>query len=175
MRLAAKDDANRKEDAVDPYAPPPRTKILIAATPAVRERLSRVLKGHELTVAETAADVMSLLSSDKYGMVILSVHFDESQMFAILGDIRGHSKYRKVPIVCVLAELSEIAVEGLDHAVKAMTANGFLDLQRFPDDERGNARIRRIVDYLILIDGDLHAVSEVHDLGQVTDRRRTAR
>lgn len=163
---------------MNPYAPPPRTKILIAATPPVRERLSRVLKGHELVMAETAADVMSLLIKDRYGMVILSVHFDESQMFSILGDIRGHSKYRKVPIVCMLAErgrLSEVAVEGLDHAIKAMTANGFLDLHRFPDDEHGNARIRRIVDYLILIDGDLQAVSEVHDLGQVTDRRVTAR
>src|SRR4051794_21945899 len=163
---------------MNPYAPPPSTKILIAATPPVRERLSRVLRGHELIMAETSADVMSLLTKDWYGMVILSVHFDESQMFAILGDIRGHSKYRKVPIVCVLADrgrLSEVAVEGLDHAIKAMTANGFLDLHRFPDDEHGNARIRRIVDYLILIDGDLQAVSEVHDLVQVTDRRMNAR
>jgi len=49
-----------------------------------------------------------------------------------------------------------VAVQGLDHAVKAMTANCFLDLRRMPDDENGNGRIRRIVDYLILIDGDLH-------------------
>lgn len=163
---------------MDTYAAPPSTKILIAATPPVRERLSRVLRDHELTMANTAADVMALLTKDRYGMVILSVHFDESQMFAILGDIRGHSKYRKVPILCVLAErgrLTEVAVEGLDHAIKAMTANGFLDLHRFPDNEHGNARIRRIVDYLILIDGDLQAVSEVHDLGQVTDRRSIAR
>src|SRR4051812_37562459 len=123
-------------------------------------------------------DVMSLLSNDKYGMVIISVHFDESQMFTLLGDIRAHSKYRKVPIVCVLGErgrLSDVAVEGLDHAVKAMTANGFLDLQRFPDDDIGNARIRRIVDYLILIDGDLQAISEVQELGHATERRRAAR
>src|SRR3954468_17146903 len=151
------------------YPPPPSTKVVIAATPLVRARLARVLAGHDLHFAETTEAVMSLLSNDKYGMVIISVHFDESQMFTLLGDIRAHSKYRKVPIVCVLAErgrLSEVAVEGLDHAIKAMTANGFLDLHRFPDDEHGNARIRRIVDYLILIDGDLQAVSEVHDLGQ---------
>jgi hypothetical protein len=160
------------------YAPPPSTKIVVAATPLVRARLQRVLAGHELAVAETTEDVMSLLSRDKYGMVIISVHFDESQMFTLLGDIRAHSKYRKVPIVCVLAErgrLSDVAVEGLDHAVKAMTANGFLDLQRFPDDDTGNTRIRRIVDYLILIDGDLQGISEVHDLGRATDRRRAAR
>lgn len=160
------------------YAPPPSTKIVVAATPAVRERLERVLEGHQVTFAQTTAAVMSLLSNDKYGMVIISVHFDESQMFTLLGDIRTRSKYRKVPIVCVLAErgkLSEVAIEGLDHAVKAMTANGFLDLQRFPDDDTGNMRIRRIVDYLILIDGDLQAISEVQDLGRATERRRVAR
>jgi hypothetical protein len=66
-------------------------------------------------------------------------------------------------------------VEGLDHAVKAMTANGFLDLHRFPDDDNGNSRIRRIIDYLILIDGDLQSISGVHDLGSVTERRQAPR
>lgn len=163
---------------MDGYAPPPSTRIMIAATPAVEERLARILRGHQLTFAKTSSDVMSRLAEGKYGMVVLSVHFDESQMFALLGDIRGHAKYRKVPIVCVLADrgrLSEVAVEGLDHAVKAMTANGFLDLQRFADDDNGNLRIRRIIDYLILIDGDLQSVSEVHDLGKVMERRTAQR
>lgn len=162
----------------NPYGPPPNTKIVVAATPATRSRLERVLEGHEVTFANSTEEVMSLLAADRFGMVIISVQFGESQMFALLGHIRAHSRYRKVPILCLLDErgrLSEVAVEGLDHAVKAMTANGFLDLQRFPDDDAGNGRIRRIVDYLILIDGDLQAISEVHDLGRVTDRRQTAR
>ena len=46
------------------------------------------------------------------------MNFDESQMFSLLGDIRAHARYRKVPIL-------------------------FLDLER----------IRRVIDYLILIDG----------------------
>jgi hypothetical protein len=103
------------------------------------------------------------LRAEKYGMVVLGVHFDESQMFSLLGDIRGHAKYRKVPILCVLGErgrfLTPLAIEALDYAVKAMTANGFLDLQQFDDDDAGNGRVRRIVDYLILNDGDLNQVS----------------
>lgn len=96
-------------------------------------------------------------------MVIVGVHFDESQMFTLLADIRAHAKYRKVPILCVLGNrgrvLSEVAIEGLDHAVKAMMANGFLNLLHFGDDEEGNARIRRIVDHMILIDGDLQHIA----------------
>jgi hypothetical protein len=91
------------------------------------------------------------------------VHFDESQMFSLLADIRAHAMYRKVPVLCVLSTPSKVitgvAIEGLDHAVKAMMANGFLNLANIADDEAGNARIRRIIDYLILIDGDLQHIA----------------
>jgi DNA-binding NtrC family response regulator len=141
----------------------PRTRILVAVDNDNRERIGRVLDGHELVLVETGEQARSLLEKEKFGMVILGVHFDESQMFSLLADIRAHAKYRKVPILCVLGTwgriLSEVAVEGLDHAVKAMMANGFLNLMHFPDDDEGNARIRRIVDHLILIDGDLQHIA----------------
>jgi len=125
--------------------------------------MERILSGHDVRRVETCEDARVLLENEEFGIVILGVHFDESQMFSLLGDIRAHAAYRKVPILCVLGHrgkmLSDVAVEGLDHAVKAMTANGFLNLENIPDDEGGNARIRRIVDYLILIDGDLQQVA----------------
>ena len=160
------------------YAPPPRTRILLAATPDVTERFGRILARHELVAAESCAGAMRELER-QFGMVILGVHFDESQMFTLLGDIRAHSGYRKVPILCVLGHrgkyLSDVAIEGLDHAVKGMRANGFLDLQHFPDDETGNSRIARIVDYLILINGDLqHIARAIGEPCIPIDRRRGA-
>jgi hypothetical protein len=160
------------------YPPPPRTKILLAVTSDVRERFNRILDRHELVTAETAEQAMNVLE-EQFGMVILSVHFDESQMFSLLGDIRAHSGYRKVPVLCVLGTrgrfITDIAIEGLDHAVKAMRANGFLDLQHFTDDDDGNARICRIVDYLILINGDLqHIARATGDTSVLVDRRRQA-
>jgi PleD family two-component response regulator len=141
----------------------PKTKILIAVVHDNEERMDRLLQGHELTLVRTCEEARTLLEKETFGLVILSVHFDESQMFTLLADIRAHAKYRKVPIVCVLGSwgrmLSEIAIEGLDHAVKAMGANGFLNLLHFPDNDEGNARIRRIVDYLILINGDLQHIA----------------
>ena len=53
-----------------------------------------------------------------------------------------------------------MAIEGLDHAIKAMMANGFLNLLSIPDDDEGNARIRRIVDYLILLNGELQQLPQ---------------
>jgi len=160
------------------YPPPPRTKILLAVTPDMRDRLERILARHDLTTVHASDAAMRALE-DKHGIVILGVHFDDSQMFSLLGDIRAHSGYRKVPILCVLGSrgraITEIAVEGLDHAVKAMRANGFLDLAHFPDDEEGNARIGRIVDYLILIDGDLQHIARTTGETLIpADRRRSA-
>jgi hypothetical protein len=147
-----------------------------------KERIARVLAGHELTFVDGSQEARALVEKEKFGLVVLGVHFDESQMFTLLADIRAHARYRKVPIVCVLGSwgrmLSEIAVEGLDHAVKAMMANGFLNLLHFPDDDEGNARIRRIVDYLILIDGDLQHIARATGEGDTAlphGERRAAR
>ena len=143
--------------------PAPKTRIMLAVVHDNRERLERVLAGHDLVFVESSDEARHLVENERFGLVLLGVHFDESQMFSLLGDIRAHAMYRKVPILCVLGTwgrmLSEVAVEGLDHAVKAMMANGFLNLLHFPDDEEGNGRIRRIADYLILIDGDLQHIA----------------
>lgn len=141
-----------------------RTKILVAVMPEKGERLTRVLEGHDLTFVRDCEEARALLESQEFGLVILGVHFDESQMFSLLGDIRAHARYRKVPILCVMGSkgrlLTEVAIEGLDHAIKAMLGNGFLNLEKIPQDAEGDARIRRIVDYLILLDGELQQVAE---------------
>lgn len=141
----------------------PKTKILVAVIPENEERIQRILAGHDFRFVTTRGAAWSLIEKEAFGMVIISVHFDESQMFSLLADIRAHAKYRKVPVLCVLAArgriLSDVAIEGIDHAVKAMMANGFLNLLNIPDDDEGNARVRRIVDHLILIDGDLQYIA----------------
>ena len=164
---------------MQPYTPPPPTRLLAAVTPDVLARLRRIIRRHELVPVRNGAEAMRLLDEDQFGMVVLSVHFEESQMFTLLSDIRAHSGYRKVPILCVLgadrgANLSDVTIEGLDHAVKALRANGFLDLKHIDDDEAGNARIERVVDYLILIDGDLHHIARAAGESIVPLERRRA-
>ena len=58
----------------------PQTRILVAVVPEIRERIARVLAGHELTFVDTCDEAMAILSKESYGLVIVSVHFDESQM-----------------------------------------------------------------------------------------------
>ena len=139
----------------------PRKTILLAAGPHVEDRLRRVLAMHELVMVRTLSQAVSLLDRQQFGMVIVDVHFDESKMFDLLHHIRINRRDAAVPIVCVLGArgtlpMSKVVVEGMNYAVKAMTANAFLDFAKMPDDEAGNARLRKIIDYLILIDGELH-------------------
>ena len=143
--------------------PAPRSSILVAVMPEGEDRIMRILEGHDALCARSCEQARRLLEEREFGLVIIGVHFDESRMFSLLGDIRAHAAYRKVPILCVMGSrgrlLSDVAIEGLDHAIKAMTANGFLNLEKIPDDEAGNTRIRRIVDYLVLLDGELQQVA----------------
>lgn len=139
----------------------PRTRILLAAAQDVGERLHRVLAGHEIVVARSLDKAIELVEQQQFGMVVIDVHFDDSQMFELLHHVRTNRQDHRVPVVCILGvrhtiPMSKVMIEGLNYAVKALTANAFLDLAQMPDDEAGNARLRRIIDYLILIDGDLH-------------------
>ncbi len=142
----------------DGGVPPLRGKeILLAVEDA--ERLERILAGHALTVRKSVDDAKAELQKRKFAMIVLGVHFDESRMFELLRLVRTYKINELTPVVCMLTtttRLSDVAVEGLDHAVKAMLANAFLNLKKFPDEPSGNARVRRIIDYLILIDGDMH-------------------
>jgi CheY-like chemotaxis protein len=120
----------------------------------------RILEGHELVFVMTLREAMQRLAeADGFRLVLIGVHFDESRMFTLLGDIRAHPKYRNIPVLVVLSPgqyaFSAIAVEGIDRAVTALGANGFLNLDRFPDDAEGEAGIRRIVDHMIVSGADL--------------------
>jgi CheY-like chemotaxis protein len=120
----------------------------------------RILEGHELVFVMTLREAMQRLAeADDFRLVVIGVHFDESRMFTLLGDLRAHAKYRNIPVLVVLSPgqyaFSGIAVEGIDRAVTALGANGFLNLDRFPDNAEGEAGIRRIVDHLIVSGADL--------------------
>ena len=140
-------------------------RILVAVDNC--ERLERILAGHKLTIPHSVEEAKQQLEAREYDAVILGVLFDESRMFELLRLVRTYERNRFTPVVCMLSgpsSLSDVAIEGLDHAVKAMLANAFLNLNKFPDNREGNARVRRIIDYLILIDGDMHGgFKDVHE------------
>lgn len=159
---------NRVPPLPEALSVPPQLGRQILLAVEDTERLRRILEGHVLTVATTVEQAKSEMQRREFAMIIIAVNFDESRMFELLRLVRTYEVNQLTPVVCMLtsssSRLSDVAIEGLDHAVKAMLANAFLNLNRFPDDPAGNARVRRIIDYLILIDGDMHGGLEaVHE------------
>ena len=160
---------NRLPPLAEGAASPPLAGKPILVAVEGTDRLERILAGHQLTFAADVEEAKAKIQQREFAMVVLGVHFDESRMFELLRLVRTYKMNQLTPVVCMLttsSRLSDVAIEGLDHAVKAMLANAFLNLNKFRDDAAGNARVRRIIDYLILIDGDLHggfeAVHEKH-------------
>lgn len=142
-----------------PIRPPQGTRILVAVAPKTLPRMEKVLAGHELVVARDVGEAENALLQHKFGLIVIGVSFDESRMFELLAYVRAQERHKVTPVLCVLGpgtRTSEVSVEAIDRAAKAMLANAFLWLEKFPDDPEGNKRIRRIADYLILIDGDMH-------------------
>jgi PleD family two-component response regulator len=138
-----------------PHPPKARAKIMLAIVANKVELWRRILEGHEPVFVMTLREAMQCLAQeDDLRMVIIGVHFDESRMFTLVGDIRANPKYRNIPILVVLSPgqyaFSAIAVEGIDRAVTALGANGFLNLDHFPDNAEGEARIRRIIDQMMV-------------------------
>jgi PleD family two-component response regulator len=142
-----------------PIKPPARTRVLLAVAEETRPRMERVLAGHDIAVARDTAEAEQALLREPFGLVVLGVNFDESRMFELLAYLRAQERHKTVPVLCVLGRggrASAMAVEAIDRASKAMLANAFLWLEKFPEGADGDRRIRRIADYLILIDGDMH-------------------
>ena len=101
------------------------------------ERLERILAGHRLTIPHSVEEAKKELEARQFALVVLGVMFDESRMFELLRLVRMYEANKLTPVVCMLtgsSNLSDVAIEGLDHAVKAMLANalvmGFGDTAR---------------------------------------------
>lgn len=143
---------------------------MVAIVPTKVDLWRRILAGYELAVVITLREAMQRLGEESLAMVIIGVHFDESRMFALLEAIRSQAKYRDIPVLVVLSPgqyaFTDIAVEGIDRAVTALGANGFLNLDHFPDDARGEAEIRSIVYHLIAAGGDLHHTARGPNTGR---------
>jgi hypothetical protein len=130
----------------------PVVHILTAVAPDTIERVRRILAGHELHVVRTINDARTVLKQERLALVFVGARFDDSQMFDLIDLVRNELAEKKIPIVAAIitpTKLSPNAIQGLGHSVKVFGASLFVNLNDFPDDPVGNARVRLIVDTCI--------------------------
>lgn len=128
-------------------------RILTAVAPDTEERVRRILTRHDLLFVNDLGAAKRALEHGGVQLIFVGAHFDESRMFDLLDYIQKDAKHKKIPIVAAIVaalSLSQETVRGLSYATKIFGASVFVNLNDFADDGTENARIRIIVDALLL-------------------------
>jgi DNA-binding NtrC family response regulator len=129
-----------------------KRKILVADTPEGDRRLSAVLPGHELTFVRTLSEAQRALARERFALVLVGVHFDDSRMFDLLRHLQASGQHPGCAVICMRSQhflSSAITIEGLEIATKALGCNLFLDLTWYADDDAGNAAVRALFEALL--------------------------
>ena len=127
---------------------------MCAVAPDTEERVRHILTGHELIfVNDLQAAESTLKQPDSIKLVLVGARFDESRMFDLLDYIRKNVEHRKIPIVAAIVGVTTMRVStvaGLAHATKLFGASLFINLNDFADNDKENARLRLVVEALVL-------------------------
>lgn len=113
--------------------------------------MAEILAGHEVRFVRTLADARRALAAERFDLVAIGVHFDESRMFDLLRHLQAHSQPPGA-VVCMRTHhfaSPAISIEGLDIAARTLGSNLFVDLTWYPDDATGNGAVRRLLEALV--------------------------
>jgi hypothetical protein len=128
-------------------------RILTAVAPDVEDRVRKILTGHHLLFVPNLAAAKQSLVDDEVQLIVVGARFDESRMFDLLDYLRKDARHKKIPIVAAVigaTPMSQETVRGLEHTTKLFGASVFINLNDFADDETENARLRLMVEALLL-------------------------
>ena len=121
-------------------------RILVAASPAPRAVIERILAGHALSCAETMAQAEQFLRERTLDLIICTIAFDESKMFDLLRLAKSTGEWQRIPFVGarVRAQVirSRAALEAAALTCRELGAAAFLDIADYqvePEREMRNA------------------------------------
>ena len=126
-------------------------RILTAVHPDTVERISRILKCHDLVIVETIKAARAALDADTIDLIFVGARFDQSRMFDFLDFLRKHVEHRKIPIAAAIViptKMSANTIKGIAHTSKIYGASLFINLNDFPDEPVSNQRVRLIIETL---------------------------
>lgn len=127
-----------------------KARVLIADVPELEQLWRAHLGRHELTFAADLRDALRAAVSTPHDLVLLGVHFDDSQMFDLLGALRARRGGRNnAPLVCVRAQpsvLGPASAKAVGEAVLALGADAYVDVTH---DRDGIARLCRDIEQVL--------------------------
>ena len=123
--------------------PPPR--IVAAVSRDLQDRIRAILPECELRFVHTGSELVRVLDEAPCDMMIVEMHFDASTAVAALMCVR--SRDETFPVVCVRsAPFAKVRWRALGE----LGAQHFIDLVQYADDEIGNARVRSMLERLVI-------------------------
>ena len=127
---------------------PPR--VLAAVAQITRPRLGAILAACSLRWVETSAELFGALGEGGYDLVIVGAHFEESNTVGVLESVFKHPGASRIVCICgTRGQLGSATLKALRLASEVIGVRGFIDFTDCPDDEEGNARLRRRFEALL--------------------------
>jgi hypothetical protein len=121
--------------------------ILVADVPSMDARYAAAFAGSHVRYVRTMREADAVLAEQRCNLVVVGVYFDDSRMFDLVRAVRNDEVHNEVPIVCVRGSpgFTAVTTRTLEMAVKALSADAFVDLLHFDDEPAGDAALRDVV------------------------------
>ena len=119
-------------------------RILVADLPSMDARYAAAFTGWPLVFVRTMEEAGAALEAPHYDAIAIGVYFDDSQMFDLVRAIRSHEVHNEVPVLCVRGGpgFAAVTTRTLEVAVRALSADCFVDLLQFQDEKSGDDALR---------------------------------
>jgi response regulator RpfG family c-di-GMP phosphodiesterase len=128
-------------------------RILIADTPQSAFSLKNILAGHELIVANTTEAAVAYLQKETLALVIVGIHFDDSQMFEFMRHVHTSPENDKTPIICFCARdtgMARVIHESIEVASKTAGAWMYLDAHSYNVYKEPEEELRRVIERCLI-------------------------
>ena len=126
-------------------------RVVAAVSRTVKPRLRAILPNSELRFVSAGSELVQALDEARCDMMIVEVHFDDSSAAAALRCVLARDDI--FPVVCVRevnCERPAHAALGALRMAAGIGAQAFVHLPDYPDGEQGNARVRAMLEELLL-------------------------
>jgi hypothetical protein len=123
--------------------------VLLAVTPATRDRLAAALAGHTLVWAPGFEEARVEMARRRFDLVVIGAHFQESDPFDVLRLAKTGAAARTVCVRGVLegTMLGPSSVKAFRAACGVLGADAVLDLGDYADDAEGVAALRAALEH----------------------------
>lgn len=122
--------------------------ILIADTTDGIANLQRILSSeHDLVAATTMKQALYSLKEKAFDVIVVGVHFDDSQMFDLIQEIRSCPKNAQKPLICFCSRntnMTRVLHTTLDYSTRMLGAWMYLNQYEYVSHDDPDSELRRV-------------------------------